>query len=160
MLVWKPQRVQLFPGDDMKPIELQEMVIGSYLWKKRAGSERNRNHCEGSFCLQKSPSSFHNIRLSTECGREKGVWKSWHFLILISSLPLLWAWPLGTDGCVKQEHTQLWRVGEAGMSPVVLLSTSSPGNQQPLSRAKHVGCRDERELITCLGAGEMAVLGE
>lgn len=35
----------------MKPIELQVMVIGSHLWKKRAESEWNRNHCAGSFCL-------------------------------------------------------------------------------------------------------------
>lgn len=39
MLLSKPQRVQLFPGDDMKLIELQEMVIDSYLWSKRVGSE-------------------------------------------------------------------------------------------------------------------------
>lgn len=39
MLLSKPQRVQLFPGDDMKLIELQEMVIDSCLWNKRAGIE-------------------------------------------------------------------------------------------------------------------------
>lgn len=72
MLLWKPQRVQLFPGDDMKPIELQEMVIVSYLWRKRAGSEWNRYHCVGSFCLWKSPSSVHKIRLSTNCKKGKG----------------------------------------------------------------------------------------
>lgn len=72
MLLWKPQRVQLFPGDDMKPIELQEMVIGSYLRRKRAGSEWNRNHCAGSFCLWKSSSSFHKMRLSMEC-RKRGT---------------------------------------------------------------------------------------
>lgn len=50
------------------------------------------------------------------------------------------------------------------MSPVVLLSTASPRNQQPLSRAKCVDCRDERELISCLGVllggRQTAVLGE
>lgn len=50
------------------------------------------------------------------------------------------------------------------MSPVVLLSTASPGNQQPFSRARCVDCRDERELISCLGVllggREMAFLGE
>lgn len=50
------------------------------------------------------------------------------------------------------------------MSPVVLLSSAPPGNLQPLSRAKCVDCRDEREVISCrgvlLGGGEMAVLGE
>ena len=50
------------------------------------------------------------------------------------------------------------------MSSVVLFSTAPPGNQQPLSRAKCVDCRDEREIISCLGVllggGEMAVLGE
>lgn len=55
-------------------------------------------------------------------------------------------------------------VGEAAMSPLALLPTAPPGNQQPLSRAKCVDCRDERELISCLGVslgrGEMAVLGE
>lgn len=88
MLLWKPQRVQLFPGDDMKAIELQEMVIGSYLWRKKAGSEWNRNYCAGSFYLWKSPSSVHKIRFRS-AGREKGDWKSWHFLILISSPALL-----------------------------------------------------------------------
>jgi len=50
------------------------------------------------------------------------------------------------------------------MSPVVLLCTAPPGNQQPRSTPKCVDCRDERELISCLGVllggGEMSILGE
>lgn len=56
MLLSEPQRVHLFPGDDMKLIELQEMVIDSCLWNKRVGSEKNRNHC--AFAYESLPDHF------------------------------------------------------------------------------------------------------
>lgn len=71
----------------MKPIELQVMVVVSHLWKKRAESEWNRNHCAGSFCLWKSPSLAGKIRLSMECRKRKGGLKN----LALSYCHLFWS---------------------------------------------------------------------
>lgn len=142
MLLSKPQRVQLFPGDDMKLIELQEMVIDSYLWSKRVGSEQNRNHCDSVKVSQIISENQVMCRWQVE---EKGN-KSWHFLISLPALHQAWFW----EWWLCREGSML----SAGVRPAAFIPTASSVDQQLLTRQKTlVNCfiRWRRNGCTCPG---------